>query len=129
MAPSMTVGLCWLLFGGTHVGLATRTIRGRLVARLGESGFTALYSAVAAVSFTALIGTYAALRDQGAPGLALGGVFGLAMTVVVGLGVALAVAGVVPYPASSYALFRTTSNSEPHGLERVTPTRSSSAPR
>jgi hypothetical protein len=53
MTPSFTVGLLWLVFGGTHVGLATRTVRGRLVARLGENGFTALYSVVAVASFVA----------------------------------------------------------------------------
>ncbi len=120
MAPSMTVGLCWLLFGGTHVGLATRTVRGRLVARLGASGFIAFYSAVAVASFAALIGSFAALHDQGAPGLALGGAFRPALLGVVALGVVLAVAGVVPYPSSSYALFRTASRAEPRGLERIT---------
>ena len=42
MGPATTVGLAWLLFGGTHVGLATRTLRARLVARLGTNGFHAL---------------------------------------------------------------------------------------
>ena len=42
MGPATTVGLAWLLFGGTHVGLSTRAVRARLVARLGEAGFTAV---------------------------------------------------------------------------------------
>src|SRR6185436_377692 len=32
MGPATTVGLAWLLFGGTHVGLSTRPVRTRLVA-------------------------------------------------------------------------------------------------
>jgi uncharacterized membrane protein len=120
MTPSTTVGLCWLLFGGTHVGLATRTLRARLVARLGTNGFLALYSAVAAATFAVLVGAYAALRDDGAPGIGLGGPWRWLLFGVVAVGMTLAVAGIVPYPASSYALFRTTSRSEPRGLERVT---------
>jgi uncharacterized membrane protein len=116
----MTVGLVWLLFGGTHVGLATRHVRTRLVARLGEGGFVALYSLIAAVSFTALVGTYAALRDEGAPGLGLGPLFRPVLIAVIATGIALSVAGIVPYPSSSYALFRTTSRPEPRGLERIT---------
>jgi uncharacterized membrane protein len=120
MTPSTTVGLCWLLFGGTHVGLATRTLRARLVARLGTNGFIALYSAVAAATFAVLIGAYAALRNDGAPGIGLGGPWRWLLFGVVAVGMTLAVAGLVPYPASSYALFRTTSRAEPRGLERVT---------
>jgi uncharacterized membrane protein len=120
MTPSTTVGLCWLLFGGTHVGLATRTLRARLVARLGTNGFLALYSAVAAATFAVLVGAYAALRDDAAPGIGLGGPWRWLLFGVVAVGMTLAVAGVVPYPASSYALFRTTSRAEPRGLERVT---------
>jgi len=120
MTPSTTVGLCWLLFGGTHVGLATRTLRARLVARLGANGFIALYSAVAAATFAVLVGAYAALRDDGAPGIGLGGPGRWLLFGVVAFGMTLAVAGVVPYPTSSYALFRTTSRAEPRGLEHVT---------
>jgi uncharacterized membrane protein len=39
---------------------------------------------------------------------------------VVAAGIVLAVAGVVPYPRSAYALFRTAAPSEPRGIERVT---------
>lgn len=120
MTPSTTVGLCWLLFGGTHVGLATRALRSRMVARLGPNGFIAIYSAVAALTFTTLVGSYATLRDQGAPGIGLVGSWRPALFGLVAFGMVLAVAGIVPYPASSYALFRTTSRPEPRGLERIT---------
>ena len=119
MAPSMTVGLVWLVFGGTHVGLATRAIRGRLVARLGEGGFVAFYSLIAALSFTALVGTFAVLRDEGAAGLGIPSFLRPGLIAVIACGIVLAVAGIVPYPSSSYALFRTTSKPEPRGLERI----------
>ena len=51
MEPAIIVGLLWLLFGGTHVGLATRRVRGRLVDVVGEGGFFALFSLVAALTF------------------------------------------------------------------------------
>ena len=43
MEPALGVALLWAVFGGTHIGLATMPLRGRLVARLGEIGFTALF--------------------------------------------------------------------------------------
>ncbi len=120
MTPASTVGLLWLAFGGTHVGLATRATRARLVARLGETGFTVVYSAIAVVCFVALVGTYAVVRDDGAAGVAAGGWIRAVLMGVVAAGVTLAIAGVVPYPSSSYALFRSTSREEPRGLERIT---------
>src|SRR5690349_21404728 len=120
MTPASTVGLLWLAFGGTHVGLAIRAVRTRVVARLGETGFTVVYSAVAAATFAALVGGYARLRDAGAPGIAATGSLRAAAIAIVAAGVVLAVAGLVPYPSSSYALFRTTSRTEPRGLERIT---------
>src|SRR3989442_15832401 len=70
MEPALVVAVLWMLFGGTHIGLATRRVRAALVARLGEGGFTALFSAVASVSFAAAIAYYAAPPPHRAPGLA-----------------------------------------------------------
>ena len=39
MEPAITSPSLWLLFGGTHVGLATGRVRAWLVGRLGERGF------------------------------------------------------------------------------------------
>src|SRR5439155_421072 len=39
----------WLVFGGTHVGLATRRVREALVSRLGEFGFGGLFTLLAVV--------------------------------------------------------------------------------
>jgi uncharacterized membrane protein len=122
MGPSIVVGVLWLLFGGTHVGLATRRVRGSLVARFGEGGFTALFSGVAVIGFVALVGVYATERDQGAAGLALANV-PAARWILLGIiagAMALLVASLVAYDRSTYAIFRATSRSEPRGLERVT---------
>jgi len=120
MGPATMVLLAWILFGGTHVGLSTRAIRGRLVARLGEAGFIALYFLVATVTFTVLVGTYGALRDAGTAGLGAGPSLRPVLGALVAAGVVLAVAGVVPYPTSAYALFRTAAPGEPRGIERIT---------
>ena len=53
LEPAVTTALLWLVFAGTHIGLTTRRVRGALVARLGEGGFTALFSVVASVAFAA----------------------------------------------------------------------------
>ena len=55
MEPALGVACLWLLFGGTHIGLGTDAIRGRLVARFGELGFTAGFYLVAAAAFAALV--------------------------------------------------------------------------
>src|SRR5438093_9288084 len=86
MEPVLGVALLWLLFGGTHIGLAAGRIRGPLVARLGEGGFKALFSFVAAASFVVLVRFYAAHRTAGIAGLAVGDVAvvrGAVMSVVV----------------------------------------------
>jgi uncharacterized membrane protein len=100
----MVAFLC-VLFGGSHIGLAA--LRGRLVARLGEPGFAALFSVIAAVTFAALVMYYADHRFDGAPGLALADsaalrwpLIGLAM-----VGLALTVPGLVSYPRLPSALF------------------------
>lgn len=119
MTPALIVAFLWLLFGGTHIGLAV--VRERLVARLGEIGFSALFSAVAAVFFAALVRYYADHRFEGAAGIGLAAVPGmrwLLMAVIV-LGFALSVAGLISYPQLPSALFGQTLRT-PRGIERVT---------
>lgn len=119
MTPATVVGLLWLGFGGTHVLLGGARVRAALVARLGESGFLALFSAVAAVTFGALVTYYAGHRFEGAPGLALGGspaARGLLMAVVVA-GVTLAF--LMDYAKSPTALFNPPIRA-PRGIERIT---------
>src|SRR5437667_139920 len=101
MEPALVVAVLWMLFGGTHIGLATRRVRAALVARLGKGGFTALFSAVASVSFAAVIAYYAAHRSDGAPGLALAHVAAFRWTLM-----ALTVTGIVLVSAGSVASSR-----------------------
>ena len=121
MEPALTVMAFWLLFAGTHIGLATGRLRAALQARLGVWGFTILFSLVAAGAFTLLIRTYAALRFAGAPGLAFGAVPALRwpLMAVVVAGVVLATASLIAYPRSPMALFGEAVRT-PHGIERVT---------
>jgi uncharacterized membrane protein len=121
MDPALLVALLWLLFAGTHIGLASRPIRSRLVARLGELGFGVAFSLVAAVLYTLLVTTYAAHRWEGAPGLALGGhpwLRPLLIGLVVG-GAVLIAAALGSYGRSPYALFSTVVRT-PRGVERIT---------
>jgi len=111
----------WLVFGGTHVGLATRRVREALVSRLGEFGFGGLFTLVAAVSFSVLVWFYAAHRFDGPPGLALGAVPALRwpLMAIVVVGIAMMAASLVGYPSSPMAVFNH-SVRPPWGMERVT---------
>ncbi len=119
MNPAVVVAALSLLFGGSHMGLAA--LRGRLVARCGEVGFAVLFSAVASVTFAALVTYYAAHRFDGGTGLALGVVPGVrwALMGVTVCGFALCAAAL-----ASYARFPTALFAQPvqraRGIERVT---------
>jgi len=121
MASVLGVTALWLVFGGTHIGLATRRVRVGLVSRLGERGFVALFSLIAAVSFSVLVHYYTLHRFDGPPGLALGAVPALRWTLmaVVVVGIVLIAASLVVYPRSPMALFNKTVRA-PRGIERVT---------
>ena len=120
MEPAITVALWWLLFGGTHLALATGRPRAWLVARLGARGFELFFSLVAAVTLGLLVHAYAGLRFEGAAGLALATV-PAARTVLYGVafaGMTLALWGVLAFPASPMAppgVVR-----PPRGLARIT---------
>jgi uncharacterized membrane protein len=119
--PALIVALLWGVFAGAHVGLATRRVRAAFVARLGEGGFTALFSLIAAASFAVAIRYYAMHRFVGAPGLALGAVPVLRWVLVAAIvtGIVLMVAALAAYPDSPYDLLGETRRG-PRGLERVT---------
>jgi len=119
MNPALGVGLLWVLFGGTHVGLATWRPRAWLIARLGEWGFTLVFFAAAAVSFTLLASYYAAHRSEGPPGLAVGGLLRAPLMVAIGVGLVLALASLTTYGGSTYARGGD-GDRPPRGLERVT---------
>src|SRR5947199_2502242 len=121
MASVLGVTALWLVLGGTHYGLATRRVRVGLVSRLGERGFVALFSLIAAVSFSVLIHYYTLHRFDGPPGLSLGAVPALRWTLmaVVVVGIGLMAASLAVYPRSPMALFTKTVRA-PYGIERVT---------
>ncbi len=92
----------WLLFAGTHDGLADSRVRARIVGRVGEGGFRLIYFAVAAVTFTLLMRSYAVNQLAGPPGLAgfVGPSMRLLLMGLAGLGAVLLVGGLVTYPES-----------------------------
>jgi uncharacterized membrane protein len=122
MDPSFGVVLLALAFVGSHLGLAIHPIRSRLVARFGELGFRAIFSAVAAIAFSLLAVWYADHRADGPPGLALGAspVLRWPLIAIVALGVVLIVGGFADYTGGPYDLARPGTSRPPRGLERVT---------
>src|SRR5262245_12695117 len=122
MEPALGVALLSLVFAGLHVGLTTRRVRAALVERLGERGFLALFSAVAAIGWTALVRYYAVHRFEGAAGLALGAAAAtrlVLMTIVV-VGLVLAMTALASYLGSPYALNNGDGPHVARGIERIT---------
>ena len=122
MTPALEVALLWLLFAGTHMGLTTQRIRTALAGRLGEIGFSVVFSLVASVTFAALIGVYAAHRFEGAAGPALANVPVVREILIAAivLGVVLATAGAFVFPSAPMAFFQNRSVYQVRGLARVT---------
>ena len=122
MEAAAMVGLLWLLFGGTHIGLASAAIREPWVRRFGEWGFVSLFAAVASVSFAILVSYYATHRFEGMAGLALGDAvavrWGLSAMVVLGL-VFIAVS-LWSYPGSAYGATESSGIRPPRGVDRIT---------
>jgi uncharacterized membrane protein len=121
MEPALGMAALWILFGGTHIGLATAPIRGPLVRRTGETGYLLIFSLIAAASFTLLVSYYAEHRFEGAPGLALGRFEPLrwALIGIIAFGAVLVAAGTVSYTRSPYAIFSSATRG-PRGTERIT---------
>src|SRR5262249_14725153 len=107
MSPALEVALLWLLFAGTHIGLASRPIRTPLARALGEIGFAGVFSVIATVGFAVLVHFYATHRFEGAAGPALGGIPAVRWVLmgVIVVGVALATAGAFVFPSAPMALF------------------------
>jgi uncharacterized membrane protein len=121
MEPVPTVVVSWLLFAGTHLGLASGRLRAALHARLGVWGFTIIFSLVAATTYTLLVRSYAAVRLAGPPGLALGDLpmLRLFLMSAIVVGVVLTTASLIAYPRSPMALFGESVRT-PYGIERIT---------
>jgi uncharacterized membrane protein len=119
MEPVLAVAFLWLLFGGAHLALAAEPIRGRLVGRLGEMGFLALFWALAALTFALLVHGYAERRALGPPGLGLGGVPALRPLLIGIAGAGVALMLLMDYPRTPTALFGQPIQ-PPRGIQRVT---------
>jgi uncharacterized membrane protein len=65
MSATLTILLLWLAFAATHMTLASVQLRPKLVARLGERPYIALYSALSLVLFVALVWVYFANKHAG----------------------------------------------------------------
>lgn len=122
MDPVLTVVLAWLVFAGTHIGMASSRVRAPLAARLGAIGFTAVFSLVASVSFALLCYVYSVTSNQGPAGLALGASAWLLwpLTAVNLLGVVCVFGALLDYPTSAYALSSAGQKPQPRGFERIT---------
>jgi len=123
MEAAMAVSGLWGLFIVTHIGLATSRIRGALVNRFGERGFLLFYSLISSVVFAVLVAVYAAVREDGPAGLALGAdpiLRGL-LTVAIVCGIMLMTASFAPqgYWGTPIALLSEGVRA-PIGLERIT---------
>ena len=121
MEPAVRVALCWLLFAGTHIGLATRRPRAILVSVLGIWGFTLLFSIVAGVTFAFLAHTYALVHLDGAAGLALARLAPLRWLAIGAIvtGIALISVTLWVFPATTMALMNN-HVADPRGIERIT---------
>lgn len=120
MSAPLAMLFAWLLFAGTHLLLGMPPLRTRLAARWGEQAFVAIFSAVAALGLAVLAGVTALMGGDGPPGLALGRwpLVRLLLASLAFAGLVLAVAGLVNYPRSPMALFRTKLH-PPSGIERI----------
>ncbi len=121
MEPTLGVALLWMLFAGTHIGLATEAPRRALIHKLGRWGFIGLFSAVAVVTFAALVHYFAVHRLEGLPG------FGLATSAPIrwvlyglsALGTAVMGMSLFDYPTSAYALGLRDRAYEARGVSRI----------
>jgi len=120
MDPAIVTAVLAGLFVATHVGLALRPVRSRLAGRLGEAGFTALFSVVASVCFAALVHYTALQLGQGSAGPGLGRIallrwLLLACTVA---GFGFIFGSLAVYPRSPMALF-SNDVGPVRGIERI----------
>jgi uncharacterized membrane protein len=93
----------WIAFAATHMTLSSLGLRPRLLERLGERGFQAVYSVVALVLFVSLVRLYAGNKHAGPELWSLGDLPGVHAIMALGMLVALtlAVAGMLtPSPAA-----------------------------
>jgi uncharacterized membrane protein len=121
MEPSINVILLWVLFAGTHVGLTTARPRTFVVSRLGEWGYTGVFSAVALVTYALLVRYFAMHRFDGEAGPALGTapLVGWALFSLSTFGAALMSMSIFNYPASAHAIGSGQREYVPRPIERI----------
>lgn len=121
MGGLLIVSVLVTLFAGSHVWLASRQRRARLVERLGERGFFVVFSLIAAALWTLLIEQFAIYRGSGPPGLAFGSnpYLRWPLMTLATAGLTLAGAGIAAYPRLPSALFDQPIKL-PYGVERIT---------
>jgi uncharacterized membrane protein len=119
MSPSLSILLLWIAFTATHLGLASVRVEPRLRARLGDTAFIGLYSAVALALFVPLMSIYFGNRHAG-PWLwtvEVGPVLRVLLYLGMTLGMILAVGSLLrPSPASIVP----GGSSEVRGVYRIT---------
>jgi uncharacterized membrane protein len=117
----LLVTLLWLLFAGSHIGLAM--VREPLVRRLGERTFLWCFSLVAATSFSLLTAAYSVVKSTGPAGLGLATVewARAPLIAVAAVGIVFLIGGLAPagYWGSPYAI-EIGGVRQPFGLERIT---------
>lgn len=115
---STAIALLWVAFAASHMGLSSRRLRPRLVARLGAQGFQGAYSLAALATFVPLVWLYFANQHAGPHLWYLGRFPFVRWTAYLGMALALTlVAGglLTPSPASL-----TGGKPEPRGVLRIT---------
>ena len=120
MEPALVISSYWILFAGTHVGLAVPRVREPLVRALGHWGFTALFSVIAAITFALLFRAYAAHQAAGAVGLGpwLPGALRWVLYGVSALGTGIMVLAAIRYAGSPYAVGGAERYRRTRGIER-----------
>ena len=119
MKDTAIIAVLVLLLASSHMALSSRTVRARLIERLGERLFLAAYSLVALVFFVPLFHHYFTHRHLGPELWAVpdSGPVGLALVLANAIGVVMLVAGLLdPGPAS----FMGKPREEPTGVYRIT---------
>ena len=120
MDPVIGIAVLSAMFVGSHVLLATSSVRSRLVGRLGETGFAVVYSLVAWATFGVGLFYFDQHRLEGPPGLhAPWMVWPAIVTSVAGLVLVVSIVAPSGYAESPSAIFPGDID-EPRGIERIT---------
>jgi uncharacterized membrane protein len=65
MSTEVALVVWWVLFGGSHLSLSSRPVRGRLMGSVGVRAFKGIYSLVALVTIVGLFWTYFHGKHEG----------------------------------------------------------------